>query len=173
MYIKIKTDRLLLRPLCMDDLDTVHRYASDVELTRYMMNLPNLTLEESCKFISDAEIEWRKDHPEFFEFAVVMEGVQIGGVCLYLSDERTKGELGWIIDRNYHRKGYAAEMATAMVELARKIGLVSVYARCDSRNTASERVMQKLGMTLIDNSGSRFYQKKNETAGELYYEMLL
>lgn len=37
----IKTDRLVLRPLSTNDLYTTHKYSSDVENTRYMINLPN------------------------------------------------------------------------------------------------------------------------------------
>ena len=169
----IVTERLLLRPLCMDDLHTVHLYASDVELTRYMMNLPNKDIHESRNFIAEAEAEWAKSAPEFYEYAVVYKGLHIGGVCLYLSDNGTKGELGWIISADCHGEGLATEAALSMVQLARKLGLEAVYARCDSRNAASQKLMQRLGMELVDGSGTRFYEKKQETAGELRYEMTL
>ena len=41
MYIELKTNRLTLRPLNIGDLDAVHTYASDIENTKYMINLPN------------------------------------------------------------------------------------------------------------------------------------
>lgn len=44
-----------------------------------------------------------------------------------------------------------------------------VIAHCDIRNKASENVMKKLGMTLKDNSGTRFYEKTGVTSGELMY----
>ena len=136
-----------------------------------MMNLPNDTVEESRSFAEEAEREWSKPSPEFYEYAVILDGAQIGGVCLYLEDNGTKGELGWILSREYHGKGYAFEAAQAMLKLARFLGLQSVFARCDVRNMPSAKLMERLGMILVDSSGTRYYNKKQETAGELVYEM--
>lgn len=169
----IVTDRLLLRPLALSDLETVHLYASNRKITRYMMNLPNDTIQESQKFIEDAVEQWSKPEPDFYEFAIVLDGFQIGGVCLYLTEDRKRGELGWILNPEYHGKGYATEAAKAVTELARKLGLEAVFAHCDSRNKASEQVMQRLGMALEYSDGTRYYEKKNETAGEYKYSLRL
>lgn len=169
----IATERLLLRPLKATDIDTVHLYASDIDITRYMMNLPNNTIEESQQFIDNAVKEWSKPSPEFYEYAIVLDGFQIGGVCLYLTKDRTQGELGWILNSDYHGKGYATEAARAMIELAKKLGLKEVFAHCDSRNKASEKVMQRIGMAMEYDNGTRYYEKKNETAGEYKYSLQL
>ncbi len=163
------TDRLVLRPLAETDIETVHLYASDKEITRYMMNLPNDSIEESRQFIADAVAEWQKPAPDFYEFAVLLDGFQIGGVCLYLTEDRKQGELGWILNRDYHGKGYAHEAASAMTELAKRLGLEAVFARCDSRNKPSERLMQRLGMSIEYSDGTRTYEKRGEVAGELKY----
>ncbi|MBE6902388.1 MAG: GNAT family N-acetyltransferase [Ruminococcaceae bacterium] len=169
MHIEIKTERLLLRPLCMNDIDTVHLYASDAELTRYMLYLPNSNVEESRRFIEAATSEWSKSAPEFFEFAVVSDGIHIGAVCLYLSENGTKGEIGWILNKEYHGKGYASEAAVAVLEYAKSIGVTEVCAHCDSRNRASENVMRRIGMKLESSDGIRFYKKSSESASELMY----
>ena len=169
----IVTDRLILRPLEVTDLPTAHRYASDKEITRYMLNLPNDTEEETLKFITDAITEWNKEQPEYYEYAVTLDGYQIGGVCLYLTDDRKQGELGWILDREYHGKGYAFEAAQAMIDLAEQLGLESVFARCDSRNAPSDALMKRLGLTLESADGTRCYEKRGETAGELKYSRYL
>ena len=169
----IITERLLLRPLCADDLDTVHQYASDAEITRFMMNLPNDKIEESKGFIDEAIKEWNKSKPSYYEYAVVFDGYQIGGVCLYLTDDRKQGELGWILNPGYHGKGYAKEAASAVIHFAERLGLEAVFARCDIRNTPSEMLMRSLGMILESDDGTRCYEKKNETAGELKYSLVL
>lgn len=51
------TERLRLRPLCLDDLPTVHEYAGDVENTKYMIFLPNATEQESEAFLRKVEEE--------------------------------------------------------------------------------------------------------------------
>lgn len=39
MDIELRTPRLLLRPLSLQDIDTTHLYASSVENTKYMLFL--------------------------------------------------------------------------------------------------------------------------------------
>ncbi len=67
MYIEIKTERMLLRPLCVDDLYTTHAYASDAESTRYMLHLPNHTLTETRQFLVWAANQWTKEESEDYE----------------------------------------------------------------------------------------------------------
>ncbi len=170
MQTVLQTERLTLRPLALSDVDTVHVYASDPELTRFMLYLPSETREETLAFLSQAAEEWQKQAPAFFEFAIVLEGVQIGAVSIYLNEDRTKGELGWILNRDYHGKGYAAEAALAVEEFAvRKLRVRKLIAHCDFRNRPSYRLMERLGLTLEDDTGTRTYPKTGETARELMY----
>ena len=78
--MEIKTDRLLLRPLCLSDLKTVHEYACDLENTKYMLFLPNVSVQETYNFLCSVEEEWQQEHPSAFEFAIVLDDVQIGAV---------------------------------------------------------------------------------------------
>lgn len=166
----IRTERLLLRPLGIGDLKTVHEYASDLENTRYMMFLPNTTEEETAEFLSSVEREWSKEDPGFFEFAVVLDEVHIGAVAIYLNEAKDQGEIGWILNKKYWNNGYISEAAKAVLDFANtRLHLKSVIAQCDWRNAPSAKVMEKLEMTLIDANGSRTYIKREETARELTY----
>ncbi|WP_282433306.1 GNAT family N-acetyltransferase [Desulfosporosinus sp. FKA] len=73
MSFVLKTERLVLRPLDIEDLDTVHEYASDVENTKYMIHLPNDTIEETSHFLTRITNEWKKDQLKFYEFAITLE----------------------------------------------------------------------------------------------------
>ncbi len=165
----IVTQRLSVRALAMSDLAAAHCYASDRELTKYMMNLPNDTIAETQDFIQKAVEQWESSAPKYYEYAVLLDNKQIGAVCLYPESDG-RGELGWILSSEYHGMGYAREAACAMITLAEKLGLSTVYARCDSRNHASEQLMISLGMTLKDRNGTRYYSKCGETSGEFTYE---
>lgn len=81
---EIQTKRLRLRPLGTQYLQSVHAYASDLENTKYMQCLPNETLEETLEFLKNAEAEWEKETPSFYEFAVLCGERQIGAVSVYL-----------------------------------------------------------------------------------------
>lgn len=172
MYYEIETSRLLLRPLDISDLNTVHEYASDSDNTRFMLRLPNETAEETAEFLTRVTDEWEKPEPVFFEFAVVSNEVQIGAVSLYLNEERTIAELGWILNKRFWKNGYATEAAFAVKDFAFNVLHVKkLVAQCDHRNEPSYRLMERIGLKLESDDGTRFYHKRNETARELTYSL--
>lgn len=165
----IKTERLLLRPICENDINTVRRYACDEENTRYMLYFPKPE-HELKRFLKDAALEWQKEQPRCFEFAIMLGEVHIGGISIEYLERPQKGELGWVIDKHYQNRGYVSEAAAALLELAKtKLDMKRVIAQCDWRNNASARVMEKIGMKLVDEKGTRTYAKTGETSRELTY----
>lgn len=170
MYTELKTERLLLRPVSAADAESTFAYSGDAELTRYMIFFPKESIEETRAFLEQATKEWKKDEPTYFEFAVMLHNEQIGGVSLWLSDDRSEGELGWLLRREYHGKGYAIESVSALKDFAfNTLKLKKLVAQCDARNFPSEKLMQKLGMRCTDSTGTRSYVKRTETARELTY----
>lgn len=173
MYIELKTNRLILRPLNVEDLETVHEYASDIETTKYMIHLPNEIKEETLKFLSCITNEWQKENPNFYEFAITLYGKLIGAVSVSLNEQRTEGELGWILNKIYWGKGYATEAAMAVKDFAvKQLNVPVLIAYCDYRNTASCNVMKKIGLTFVNDNGVRQYLKTSETARELVYSFI-
>ena len=63
--MELKSERLLLRPLGMQYLESVHEYASDLENTKYMVYLPNAALEETVAFFQNLEKEMEKRTARF------------------------------------------------------------------------------------------------------------
>lgn len=167
----IKTARLTLRPLSPSDIETTHQYASDVENCKYMVNLPNRSLAETKAFLSCAEIEWLMDKPEFYEYAICLDGKHIGAVSLTLMGNGV-GEMGWILHKDYHGKGYATEAAIEMVKLARRLNLSKVIAHCDIRNVRSRLVMERLGMRFVEEN-PRNYTDSRGSSFEMKYELSL
>ena len=163
MEIEIKTERLRLRPLGLKDLNDVHAYASDPENTRYMLFLPNDTLEETETFLRSAEQEWQAAQPLDYEFGIELQGHVIGAVSVYLNDERTEGEMGWILSKRFWKQGYMLEAALAVRNYAiQKLGVMRLVAHCDDRNEPSWRLMEKLNFRREDANGSRTYAKTGE-----------
>ncbi len=155
--MQIETVRLTLRPITMEDLATTHAYVSDPDNTQYMMFLPSESLEETAQGIAESAAEWRKAEPARLEFALVLVGKHIGAVTLFIQQERTEAELGWVIHRDHWGHGYTTEAAQAIADYAvKQLGVKRIFACCDSENTASYRVMQKLGMHQISALPGRY-----------------
>lgn len=168
MYREIKTDRLLLRPLDMGDLDIYHSYASDKDNTTYMYYLPYATKEEAWEYLEKVTQEWQKEKPSLYEFAIMLQEEQIGTVSVTLNDEGTDGELAWIIDKEHWKKGYAFEASAAVMDFAvNELRLSRVFACCDYRNEGSYGLMKKIGLLPEDDNGTRIYPRTGEKAREI------
>lgn len=170
----IQTDRLLLKPLSLNDLYTTHQYAGDTENIKYMVYFPSNSLEETREFIFKAVNEWKKASPQFYEFAVIVESKHIGSVSIYLDELLIEAELAWIIKKDYWGKGYATEAAQAIKDFAiTELKVKKIIACCDSKNISSYHVMQKLGLKLKDDTQERKNKNSQTMSKELIYSLVV
>ena len=166
--MELRTERLVLRPLCMQDLDTCNEYAMDAQTAKYMLFLPNHSSDETLTFLQNCEAGWAQDPIEAFEFAVTLEGRHIGAVSIF--KEEYGMEMGWILNSAYQGKGYAYEAARALMDFAiEALDAQRIVAHCDTRNAPSYRLMEKLGMQRVG-EGEREYPDERGVAREYEYE---
>lgn len=171
-YFEIKTERLVLKPLGKKYINSTITYAMDYENTKLMCNLPDETVEEVEEFLTNAENEWKKEKPQFLEFAIIYNDEHIGAVSVYF--ENDTGELGWIINKNYWRNGFAYEAAKALIDYAKtEINVNHFLAHCDTENIASYKVMEKLGMSRTGEWGGRRNKSALKDSAEYQYELYL
>lgn len=170
---EIRTQRLTLVPQGIKYLHSTHEYASDAELTKYMLHLPNKTLDDTREFLLEAERDWNDENQQHFEFAVLLGERHIGGVSVYIDEAfPDQGELGWLLLWECHGMGYATEAALALKEFAfDTLGLSKIYAHCDARNDASRRVMEKTGMALESDAGLRYDKESRMQVKEFKYSL--
>ena len=170
--IEIFTKRLLLKPLGSEYLQTVIDYAMDSENIRYMVHLPNESIDETVSFLKSVDMEWEKENPEFYEFAILYQNNHIGAVSIYF--ENGIGELGWIVNKKYQGNGLAYEAAESLVKhFAANWGTTHFIAHCDTENIASYKIMEKLGMIRIDKHGGRRNRCASNDSFEYKYELIL
>lgn len=144
----LHTERLILRAVTTADAAAAHRFAGDPEATQYMYFGGFKTLRETENYLLDCERMWAQVPQTEWEFGITLKASgELIGACDFCIVENDI-ELGWILARDYWRKGYAAEAARAMIDhVFRNSGFRRIFARCDSENYGSWRVMEKLGMT--------------------------
>ena len=172
--MEIKTQRLLLRPIGLQDLETAFAYASDAENTKFMTFLPDDDIEQTRDFLERCERQWQKQQPDYYEFAIVQGSRHIGGVSIYLDRSKNTCEFGWILDKNYHGMGYATEAAKAVLDFAvQELGVTHFVAHCDSENKASQNVMSKLGLNCIGCANGRRNKGSSEDRIEMTFELFV
>lgn len=146
----IRTERLLLRYFVPGDWVAVHAYASIPEVSQFDSWGPNA--EADSRAFVDNCIRYAAQTPgERHDFAIVVNTVDqlIGGCSLKLQSS-TEASLGYAIHPDYQDRGFATEATEAMIVFGfETLGLERMVAQCDTRNSASYRVMEKAGMARV------------------------
>lgn len=173
--LKIETNRLILVPCSMKYYNERAKISSDIENTRFMMFLPN-SPEETEKFILHCENQWQSKTQQMFEYDILLKEENnkfIGGICmesLFENQEIIKifgencADMGWVLDKNYWRKGFVTEAAQAIIKVAKSLGVKKMIAQCDSENIGSWRVMEKIGMKKHSDDGIRYNKSEPNLA---------
>lgn len=170
--MEIKTERLTLKPFRLRNLFSTYSYGGDKENTTMMMFLPYKSIFEAANKIIQSKKQWKLDKPDFLAFAIFYGRKHIGSITLYFTDDPHRAELGWLLHRDYHNRGYITECARAVIRYAKEFwGINCIFACCDSENVASYRVMEKLGMHRISCIFGRQNRSSEDKRYELTYEM--
>jgi len=93
----------------------------------------------------------RKEGVRYYIFLKGDHSKIIGNVSFsYLADKNRQPALGYKIDKDYRRNGYAYEACAMLLPLAVKdYGIDSIYADVLPDNTASEGLLKKLGFRFL------------------------
>lgn len=148
--LPVLTERLCLRAYCEDDLENIFQLRSNPDVMKLLYGEP-MTREEAREAL-DRYLATRRFDADGDELKLAVErradGAYLGNLKLQiLSIEHLQGEIGYVFNPQYHGRGYAREAATAALDLGfRHFGMHRIRAHCDARNTASWRLMEKLGM---------------------------
>lgn len=149
MNIILKTERLLLRGLEMDDAPLAHEYLREREIAANTLLIP-------YPYPAGAAEEWISNSQESFEegetysFALVLKAEQrfIGAIGIHPNIDHRRAELGYWLGKPYWNKGYVTEAARRVIQFGfEDLKLNRIHAHYFTHNTASARVMQKAGMT--------------------------
>lgn len=146
----LETARLRLRPFTRGDVDAVYDYRRREDVALYLFDVP-LSREECALAVQQriGQIALVEEEDKIVLGVELMDdGTLIGEVSLILRNLAARqAEIGWIFHPDYQGRGYATEAAIALLDLAfRDGGMHRVMARCDARNVASAKLMERLGM---------------------------
>ena len=144
---EIVTARLLLRPPSRDDaLAIFERYASDPEVTRCLAWPRHQSIQETHAFLDFSTDEWERWPAGPYLIESRQSGELLGGTGLGFQTAG-EAETGYVLARDAWGHGYATEALAAIVDLARRLGVARLTARCHAQHLTSLRVLEKCGFT--------------------------
>lgn len=148
--LPLHSPRLLLRPFRDSDAETFAAYRSDPQVARYQNWEAAFSLADAQIFISEL-MEVQPGRPgEWYQLALELKdgGHMIGdcGFHLHLSDAR-QAEIGFTLAPAFQGQGYGSEAVRRLLDyLFADLKLHRVIAICDALNTASARLLERVGM---------------------------
>jgi ribosomal-protein-alanine N-acetyltransferase len=145
--VELRTDRLLLRPYRLEDVDDVYAYAKDPGWDWFLVpgSPQPYTRRNAEESVARRLMAPWGTSPSF---AMVLDSVVIGGISLSVDEFHENAQLSYSLARVHWGKGLTTEAATAIVDWGfGALGLMKVYGNSDLRHVASWRVMEKIGMT--------------------------
>lgn len=147
----LETDRLILRPIELDDAAAIFEYALNPAVSLYTLWEPHKTVQDSIDYIKDYVFHYyAQGVPEPFGVALKSSPQKLIGTvgCFWVSKSAKSMELAYALGQDHWGRGLVAEASSAVMDFCFKtFELKRIQARCKVENKASARVMEKIGMT--------------------------
>ena len=146
----LETERLILRPLSIDDLDAVYKWASDPRVNKYMIYPLYKSKDDGVEWLNTL---YEDDDKKDFGFVLKETGELIGSGGIYYHSDIDVWSIGYNLSYDYWNRGLVTEAMTKIIEWARQSFTVHVVAGTFAiGNIGSQRVMEKLGMTFYEDT---------------------
>lgn len=145
----IQTKRLVLRKFVIEDAQAMyHNWASDPEVTKYLMWPPHDSPEISRMVIDSWIREYGRD--DYYQWAIEFEGIPIGSISVVSGNDQTRMvHIGYCIGRKWWHRGIVSEALAGVIRFFfEQVGVNRIEARHDVNNPHSGDVMRKCGMIL-------------------------
>ena len=154
MKIHIETKRLILRDLEAFDLQGMFELDSDPAVHRYLGNRPIKTLEDAKSAI--AYVRDQYEEHGIGRWAVINKATNefVGWSGLKYEKYVRKEpyyDLGYRLRKKFWGRGIATETALVSLQYGfQTMNLTEIFAGAHIKNIASNKVLQKVGLTLLE-----------------------
>ncbi len=145
---ELETNRLTLRAMHVKDAADMYDYAKDPEVTKYLLWRPHPNVDYTKKYLEYLAGRYRIG--AHYEWAMIDKATgHMIGTCGFASIDchNNRAELGYVLHPDHRGKGLVTEAARRVLRFGFSVlNLNRIEARYMIENTASRRVMEKLGM---------------------------
>lgn len=174
-FFVLRGRRVILRPLGMSDVHALLKTINDEKNSRYLGVEAPLTLKEEKEYIRRSRRNWRKGEDYAFVIEEKTTHKIIGGVALHTVKKvlsQWRPSIGIRINKEFWRKGYAAEACTLVLEFAfDRLKLPRVEYHAFHPNTPSIKLAKKLGFR-VEGKLRRAIEKKGKVYDSIVLGML-
>jgi RimJ/RimL family protein N-acetyltransferase len=140
--IIFKSTRLYVRYFKVSDLETIYKYRNDIRCSKYQ-TWADTSLNELKAFIY--ELRNKKIGKDWIQLAIIRSEDDLHLGDIYLNFDDSSISIGYTIDADYHRQGYAYEILVQLLKyLKENHKQKSILAKVFIPNIASINLLHKL-----------------------------
>ncbi|TXH70964.1 MAG: N-acetyltransferase [Lysobacteraceae bacterium] len=158
LHLPHKRERIRLRKLRPSDFRAFHAYRGDPDVARYQGWEP-MSQDEAMQFLREYGRNAGLEPGEWAQLGIALseDDHLIGDAGLWLGPDGRRAEFGISLHRDFQGRGYAREAGAALLDLLfAHTAVGQVRAATDVRNAACARMLQALGMRLVDSAQTEY-----------------
>lgn len=144
----LETQRLILRPMRVTDSADMYAYARNPEVSRFLTWSPHPDISHTRRYLEYLGGRYRIG--AFYEWAIVhRETGRMIGSCGFTTIDTVNhcADIGYVMNPDFHGQGLMTEAARCVRDFGFDvIHLNRIEGRFMIENTASRRVMERIGM---------------------------
>lgn len=166
----LKSDRLELRQLVLEDAPTVLFLRSDPQVNQYIQRDPLQNMEDAEAFINKILRLFKEKKSLFWAICLKESHEMIGSICLWnFSEDYKKTEVGYDLNPAHHGKGIMSEALQAIIKYGfNTLQVTSIEAYTERENVGSQRLLKKNQFVLLSerkdegNANNDIFELKKE-----------
>lgn len=152
MSLLFETERLQVRKLVFEDLDSFHEMQGNINVMRFVRGRA-MTFEEDKKDLQEIIQKYNIPKNNFWIYAVVRKSDDgFLGTLAFIDESGNESEIGYRFLEKYWKQGYGTEVVTGMVLYAKSQGLASLIAYVAHDNSASDTIIKNAGFRYVEES---------------------
>lgn len=169
--MEFTTERLTIRPFKSTDLQDVFAIYNDEDTCKFLLH-NKWTQEDMQERFNKKLANSVLSKESKLSLAVIYETKVVGDLSVWYTDMKDTVEIGYGFSNEVAGKGLATEAVSSLVnKLFSEFNVHRIQANLDARNTASQKLCERIGMRkeahFIQN-----YWNKNEWTDSFVYGML-
>ncbi|WP_417290276.1 GNAT family N-acetyltransferase [Corallibacter sp.] len=162
----IETNRLYLREFTIEDAEHFFYMNNDFDVIKHTGDTPFDSINDAKMFLKDYN-QYKLHGMGRWAVCLKEDNTFLGWCGLKYHPKEKLVEVGYRFYKKFWNNGYATESAKASIKYGfENLKLKDIYAHCHIDNLASQKVIEKCGLSFLnngiyDNMPAKLYKTKN------------
>ena len=167
MFPIIKTKRLVLNQIELNDASSIFFLRSSIEVTKYIKRDPYTEIQQALDFIEMITRQLEKKESVTWALRHAESSEMMGSICLWnFSEDRKTAEMGYDMKPDFHGNGYMDEAMKAIINYGfDELNLNVIEAFTSQYNEPSKKLLLK------NNFVHNLSRKDDDNADNFIFEL--